>query len=188
MTTSTWDAALALRVGQSVKALREAETPKASAAKLADRSARYGYALTKAQISDLELGRKKTVTLAELIVLAATLGVPPVQLIYPELPDGEVEVWPGFGTTSVTAAQWFSGEITARDIADVPLTEKSTNSRISAAREYERLKEAVTSTARQAVDAQFAPEALEAMRAAKNRLDEMREQFRANGWPVHDGD
>ncbi len=92
-----------------MRQLREAEQPKLSAAKLAQRTADSGYALTKAQISDLELGRKKTVTVPELLVLASALNVWPAWLLFPDLPDGKVEVVPGHRVSSVDAADWLSG-------------------------------------------------------------------------------
>ncbi|AWK74263.1 hypothetical protein CBI38_24625 [Rhodococcus oxybenzonivorans] len=47
---------------------------------------------------------------AELSVLAAALEVPPVQLMYPDLADGQVEVLPARYVRSVEAARWFAGE------------------------------------------------------------------------------
>ncbi|TLF52027.1 helix-turn-helix domain-containing protein [Nocardia cyriacigeorgica] len=107
--TTNWDADVARRVGQAVRHLREAEQPKLSAAKLAQRTADSGYALTKAQISDLELGRKKTVTVPELLVLASALNVWPAWLLFPDLPDGKVEAVPGRHIRSVDAADWLTG-------------------------------------------------------------------------------
>ena len=46
----------------------------------------------------------------ELVILAAALDVPPVALVYPNLPDGEVERIPGEFETAAAAAVWFSGE------------------------------------------------------------------------------
>lgn len=109
---------MAARIGQAVKASREQKAPKLSAARLAEATERCGYAMTKAQISDLELGRKKTVTVPELIALALALELPPVQLLYPNLPDGQVEVWPNHERRSVLAAQWFSGELSRVQASD----------------------------------------------------------------------
>ncbi|MDZ7917600.1 MAG: helix-turn-helix transcriptional regulator [Rhodococcus sp. (in: high G+C Gram-positive bacteria)] len=51
-------------------------------------------------------------SIATLIRIAYTLRIPPVLLIYPDMPDGEVEVIPGLTASSIEAAQWFSGEST----------------------------------------------------------------------------
>ena len=44
------------------------------------------------------------------MVLAAALRIPPLTTLFPELPDGPVEVLPGVQATSWDAAAWFSGE------------------------------------------------------------------------------
>ena len=44
------------------------------------------------------------------MVLAAALGVSPAQLMFPDLPKGEVEVLPGLPQESHDALRWFSGE------------------------------------------------------------------------------
>ncbi|GGK48350.1 helix-turn-helix domain-containing protein [Nocardia camponoti] len=152
---TTWDVELAARVGGAVRALREGHQPKLSAAKLAEATERCGYALTKAQISDLELGRKKTVTVPEVIALALALNVSPVQLLYPALPDGEVEVWPGHKTRSILATQWFSGEIIASEASDYPndaTPERQVSERVGVdpivrSRELERYRHRVLSLA-----------------------------------------
>ncbi|WP_280184338.1 MULTISPECIES: helix-turn-helix domain-containing protein [Nocardia] len=205
MTTPAWDAEIAQRVGRSVKALREAETPKVSAAKLAERTSRFGYALTKAQISDLELGRKKTVTVPELIVLAAALGRPPLELLYPALPHGEVDIWPGIGTQSLVAAQWFSGEIPASKVVRIPMTEGSNNDLISAAREYDQLSESVAQDAKKVLDVlEFRDDDLpegekkellkdvrhrlfETLKETRKGLEALKEGIRASGGVVNDG-
>lgn len=43
-------------------------------------------------------------------MLAAALGVPPVALLFPNLPDGDVEVLPGQVMSSADAMRWFTGE------------------------------------------------------------------------------
>ncbi|NKZ73541.1 hypothetical protein GTA09_31340 [Rhodococcus hoagii] len=53
-----------------------------------------------------------------IVRLATALDVPPVSLIYPNPPAGEVEPWPGHKTRAILAAQWFSGELTASQASD----------------------------------------------------------------------
>lgn len=77
-----------------------------------------------------------------LIRLASALGIPPIELIYPDLPDGPVEVWPGQQTTSFQAVQWFSGESTANDI-DPDAAPSDSNERLRLSRERERVRELV---------------------------------------------
>lgn len=113
---TNWNIRLVEQIAGAIKRQRESSTPKITAAELSRRTAELGLPISRAVISDLETGRKRTLDVSELIVLARALGVPPLQLIYPNLPDGVVEAWPGAGLpegsglSSFRAAQWFSGE------------------------------------------------------------------------------
>lgn len=78
-----------------------------------------------------------------LVRLALALGVPPIELIYPDLPDGPVEVWPDQQATSFQAVQWFSGEVTADDIAPGADEPRGSNERLRLSRERERVRELV---------------------------------------------
>ncbi len=97
------------RVGREVRRLRGKDHAKMSAAGLADRTAALGHPVSRSVIADLEIGRKKSLDVAELLVLAQALQVAPVQLVYPDLPKGDVEVLPGRYVESHEALQWFSG-------------------------------------------------------------------------------
>jgi len=105
MTQPIWAEDTTHRIAAAVKALRG----KRSAQWLADRTAELGHPISRTAISNLEIGRKHAVDVPELIVLARALGVPPLLLLYPDLPAGEVEVLPGHRTSSWSAAQWFAG-------------------------------------------------------------------------------
>lgn len=80
-----------------------------SAQWLSDRTKELGYEVTRSVISDLENGRRRYVTTAELIVLAAALNTSPVNLVYPGPYQNIVEILPGRGAGEFIAAQWFSG-------------------------------------------------------------------------------
>lgn len=108
MTQQQWAEEQANRIAQAVKSLRG----KRSGQWLSDRTAEAGHRISRSTIADLESGRRKYVSTAELSVLAWALNVPPVSLLYPALPDGEVEVVPGERVKSIEAATWFSGELT----------------------------------------------------------------------------
>ncbi|MGV0906256.1 helix-turn-helix domain-containing protein [Mycobacterium novum] len=101
-----WAEEQALRIAQTVRTLRG----KRSAQWLADRTEALGYTVTRSVISDLELGRRRYVSTAEIIVLAAALTVSPAYLLYPDLPDGLVELTPSTPVPSIDALMWFSGE------------------------------------------------------------------------------
>ncbi|BBY19016.1 hypothetical protein MLIT_46080 [Mycolicibacterium litorale] len=62
-------------------------------------------------IAKLDSGhRGEVLSVAELLIIAAALEVPPVTLLYPNLPDGEVERTPGKVETALSAVRWFAGE------------------------------------------------------------------------------
>lgn len=104
--TQGWAEDLHARVAAAIRHARGGR----SAQWLADETERLGYPISRAAIANYESGRKKGLDIAELVVLAVALRVPPVALIYPDLPEGAIEVLPGERTTSWGAASWFSGE------------------------------------------------------------------------------
>jgi hypothetical protein len=61
-------------------------------------------------IAKLDSGHRGDVlSVAELLVLAAALNIPPVVLLYPGPYHREVEVLPGLMVSEFDAAQWISG-------------------------------------------------------------------------------
>jgi len=82
---------------------------KRSAQWLSDRTEKLGLKMTRQAIADLESGRRRYVTTAELVILAVALNTSPVLLLYPGGYDAEVELTPGVGVPEFVAAQWFSG-------------------------------------------------------------------------------
>jgi transcriptional regulator with XRE-family HTH domain len=108
--TQSWAEQIVARVAGEVRRLRGKEHSALSAAKLADRTFDIGFGISRSVVADLETGRKKSIDVPELLVLAAALGVSPAQLVFPDLPRGKVEVLPGLDQESHDALQWFSGE------------------------------------------------------------------------------
>jgi hypothetical protein len=111
-----WEEDQANRVAQEIRRLRHPR----SAQWLSDRTGELGHRISRPVISDLENGRRRYVTTAELCVLAWALKVPPVALLYPDLPDGPVEVVPGVDKSSIEAVMWFSGELVYGHLGDEP--------------------------------------------------------------------
>jgi transcriptional regulator with XRE-family HTH domain len=101
-----WSDDLHRRVAAAIKRARGGR----SAQWLADETKRIGFPISRAAIANYESSRKRGLDLAELLILAAALDVPPLVLLFPGLPDGAVEGLPGVRTTSWDAAAWFSGE------------------------------------------------------------------------------
>ncbi|WP_150116336.1 hypothetical protein [Williamsia herbipolensis] len=100
-----WSGAVVNRIGKTVRTLRGARTVQW----LSDETHAVGKRVAKASISELENGNRKVVAITDLLILAAALHVHPIQLLYPDMPDGQVDALPGRSVTSWEAAQWFSG-------------------------------------------------------------------------------
>ncbi|MFE7930768.1 helix-turn-helix domain-containing protein [Streptomyces sp. NPDC057456] len=81
-----------------------------SAQRLADRCAQLGMpTLQRTVIANLESGRRDTVTLAEVLVLAEALGVAPAALVFPVGYAETVEHLPGQEAEPLAALDWFNG-------------------------------------------------------------------------------
>lgn len=97
-----------------------------SAQKLADRCAELGAPIPRTVLSNLENGRRGNVTVAELLVLAAALDVPPATLVFPVGHQATVEMLPGVNRAPMDAVDWVSGRgkavgEAAKDQRDLPL-------------------------------------------------------------------
>jgi hypothetical protein len=89
-----------------------------SAQQLADECARLGHtALKRTVISNLETGRRRDVSAADVLVLAAALEVAPAALMFPAGYTAEVEYLPGQTAGPLEAADWFTGQGSAEDSA-----------------------------------------------------------------------
>jgi transcriptional regulator with XRE-family HTH domain len=105
----TWEMELSGRIGAAVQARRNAL--KLTAQQLAERTRALGYLVTRVAISKIETNnRAGKFDVAELLVLAAALDLAPVQLIFPDLVDGPVQVLPNRTVTSANAVAWFAGD------------------------------------------------------------------------------
>ncbi|MFF4836591.1 helix-turn-helix domain-containing protein [Streptomyces sp. NPDC001315] len=105
-----FNARIADRVGKQVAKAREGKGGrKMSAQALADRCAELGHPLDRSVIAKLEKGIRQTVTVADVLVLARALDVPPVTLLFP-LDQAQVELLPGESGPMWSAVQWFAAE------------------------------------------------------------------------------
>ncbi|HME74272.1 MAG TPA: helix-turn-helix transcriptional regulator [Mycobacterium sp.] len=100
-----WAGDQAERVGRELKRLRG----RRSGQWLSDRTAELGYRVPRTTISELENGKRKYVSTAELAILARALDTAPVALLYPPPYQDDIELLPGQSSTSWSAAEWFSG-------------------------------------------------------------------------------
>jgi transcriptional regulator with XRE-family HTH domain len=81
-----------------------------SAQKLADRCDQLGFPVPRSVIANLENGYRESVSVAELLILARALDIPPVLLVIPLGRERDAEVAPGVTTSAFVAAAWFSGQ------------------------------------------------------------------------------
>ncbi|WP_328912511.1 MULTISPECIES: helix-turn-helix transcriptional regulator [unclassified Streptomyces] len=127
MTPDQWPTALTARVARGVREARRAAG--LTMGEVAQGCAERGWAeFTEHSMKNLESGRKASIAVADLLVLADVLGVPPVSLLFPLGAAATVEVLPGREVSTWDALAWFTGETplersaaegTARDVLDV---------------------------------------------------------------------
>jgi hypothetical protein len=121
-----WAEEQALRVAVAVFELRSKRGR--SAQWLADRTKELGHEVSRSVIADLETGRRRYVTTAEVAMLARALNTSPVALEYLIRPgDGDlsIEMTPGVNARLIDAAQWFSGLADAYEAQLIWVTENA---------------------------------------------------------------
>jgi hypothetical protein len=102
-----WADDLVRRAGLAMKKARGNK----SAKWLSDETAALGYRVSPTVIAKLDSGHRGSVlSVAELLVLAAALDVPPALLLFPGYPYGVVEFLPGRACDAKLTADWFSGD------------------------------------------------------------------------------
>ena len=186
------------RIATAIKSARANR----SAQWLADETERLGHPISRAAIANYESGRKKGLDVAELLVIAAALQIPPLTLLFPQLPDGPIEVLPGIETTSWDAAAWLSGEANSPDPDNDPWPSSKEYDLLRAVRErrdqllataqYLQLVQRFTRTAKDEKKpiAVWEPEMrafaeqLQTLRRELTRIDEV---IRENGGVIDDG-
>src|SRR5262249_31982337 len=104
-----WPAAFTTRIAQEMREARKAAglTMSEVAQGCADRGLTE---ITEQSVKNLEAGRKASMTIADFVVLADVLGVPPVALLFPLGVSATVEVLPGREVSTWDALSWFTGE------------------------------------------------------------------------------
>jgi transcriptional regulator with XRE-family HTH domain len=159
---------------------------KMSAQQLADECARLGHtALQRTVISNLENGRRRDVSVADVLVLAAALEVAPAALLFPAGYVPEVEYLPGQTSAPLEAAEWFAGAHAADDSA-LALTRRHRDLERRIRSVYRRMWE--QGIAEQRYGAELEDAEAEAGREMARELDdqlrELREEMTARGLEV----
>jgi hypothetical protein len=110
VTQDDWSAKVARQVAREVRRYRELQRPRMSVQKLADKTDELGMLIPRSVLANLESGRRDTVSVAEVLVLAAALNIAPIDLICPVGFDKQTEMLPGGMVDPLSAVRWFTGE------------------------------------------------------------------------------
>lgn len=102
-----WAKSWTLAIGQQLAKVRGERG--LSARELSEKTEKLGYPIPRNTITNLENGRKTSVSVAEITVLAAALNIPPVLLLY-SMADEAAEQLPGQHVTPVEAINWFGAD------------------------------------------------------------------------------
>jgi hypothetical protein len=81
-----------------------------STQQLADRTAQLGLPIQRSVLANLENGRRGSVSVAELLILAAALGAAPMDLLYPVGLEEKIEMLPGRQADPLGIVSWFCGD------------------------------------------------------------------------------
>ncbi|MFE9237992.1 helix-turn-helix domain-containing protein [Streptomyces sp. NPDC007007] len=174
MTPDQWSAAFTGRIARRLRDSRRAAG--LTMAEVAQGCADRGLPeFTEHSMKNLESGRKTSITVAEAVVLADVLGVPPVTLLFPLGSSATVEVLPGREVSTWDALAWFTGESPLAE----PAPEGSTRAVLDLFRQHGDLVAAALSSHALA---------RERRRAASTTLDRARRATllqRAEGYEEH---
>jgi len=103
-----WSVRVTRGIGQRVAYYRKRADLTASM--LSARCGELGLPIDRNVIAKLENGHRNSVTVDEVYVLAAALGVAPVMLLFGTGTEETAEVMPGRNVSSFRAARWFCDE------------------------------------------------------------------------------
>lgn len=113
MTQEDWPQQVARQVAGEVRRYRKMRG--LSAQQLADRCAAVGMPIQRSVLANLESGRRETVSVADLLVLARALEVAPALLLFPAGRAEAAEVTPGETVSIADALAWLSGDLALPD-------------------------------------------------------------------------
>jgi transcriptional regulator with XRE-family HTH domain len=109
MAQEGWQARLTRTVAAQIRRYRQMRGM--STQDVADRCAELGLAIPRPVLSNLENGRRESVSVAELVILACALETSPLQLAMPVGKQETIELAPGEQVAVWDAARWFTGEL-----------------------------------------------------------------------------
>lgn len=101
-----WQKEMTATVGVNVKKLRADR----SHLWLQNETEKLGFRVSRSGISELETGKRSSISVAEWLILARALEVAPVVLLMPDYPDGEIQYLPGHHAMGYEVAEWITGQ------------------------------------------------------------------------------
>lgn len=192
MAEQDWAVELAHGVADEVKRLRKERG--LSVAKLADRTGELGYPIGASVLTNFEAKRRGSrLDVAELLVLAAALDVPPALLLFPGYPDGGVAYLPGRRQRSRAAVEWVSGNRALRaPDGDEALLGAFPTEMVRRANARQELRQRTglrfLRAAREFTDDEQAyQDVVDQVAAARQQIAELEEQIRKSGGVIDGG-
>lgn len=116
-TGKAWAAGWAKSVGAEIQKHRKQRG--LTVQRLSEKCSELHYPIPRSTLTNLEVGRKESLVVQELVVIATALNVPPVQLLFPGLMTEQCEFLPGQYTTAWDALKQFTGEDGLPDAASM---------------------------------------------------------------------
>ena len=110
-----WPAAWAAQIGARIRELRDVAG--LSAQKLSTRCEELGFPIPRSTIANIESGRKESIPVHEVSVIAKALDVPPLAVLFPIDQPAQVHALPGQAMSAWAGWQWFSGQ--DKDLQDM---------------------------------------------------------------------
>jgi transcriptional regulator with XRE-family HTH domain len=107
---SDWERELARGVGKRIAYYRRER--RVSAETLAAACTALGLPMSRPVIAKIENQLRGVLTVAELLVIAQALQVPPAALLFGHGLDDAIQVLPGNSMSPWKALQWFAGPVT----------------------------------------------------------------------------
>ena len=104
---SDWVVSFTEQIGKAIEKSRK----KRSDQWISERTKILGHPISRTAISEYRRGARKVMPVTDWLVISAALGVPPVALLFPDLPDGQVQLFPALEpANSFDALRWITGE------------------------------------------------------------------------------
>lgn len=188
-----WRADLSERFGAAVREARKERHM--TVAQVSDKTQALGFLIRRVALTKIETNKRGgRVEFAEVIILSIALGVSPMQLLFPRLPDGRTRLWPAAWDLhrDVELMLWFSGEVPIQDLPGTLNLPPADTRRVELAREIQRSRAEVQHLERISLSTSSAktgvmPKQMEwqIARAAKELKSRIREAL-GRGWPVND--